>query len=409
MSDLTERFIRYAREDTSSDASSASTPSTERQMEFLRMLRDELEEMGMNAVELDPAGTLYASLPGPGSGGTVIGLLAHVDTSPDAPGSGVTPILHRNWDGNPIILQEDVVLDPAQTERMSEYIGGTIITTDGRTLLGADDKAGVAVIMELCRLLIQDPSIPRPPLRIAFTTDEEVGRGMDGFDVEKFGAVMAYTVDGGPVGHVDTQTFNAYSATWHVRGREVHPGSAYGIMVNSVRILADIIQALMPEEMPENSRGEQGYTYPVSISAVTSKGTLKMILRDFTDEGIKRRVSYMRDVERMIGTRYPGAGIELELSQQYRNPAMVLKEDRRAVEFALQGTRSAGIQPMESSIRGGTDGSRLSFMGVPTVNLPTGGELFHSRKEWVAAEGLQQSLDILLETVKKWGLEQNGA
>jgi tripeptide aminopeptidase len=220
---------------------------------------------------------------------------------------------------------------------------------------------------------------------------------------------MAYTVDGGPVGHVDTQTFNAYSATWQVRGREVHPGSAYGIMVNSVRILADIVQALMPEEMPENSRGEQGYTYPVSISAVTSEGTLKMILRDFTDEGIQRRISYMHDVEKWMNARYPGARIRLELSQQYRNPAMVLKDDARAVEFALQGTRSAGIEPRESSIRGGTDGSRLSFMGVPTVNLPTGGELFHSRKEWIAAEGLKQSLDILLETVKKWGLEQNGA
>ncbi|MBN2586970.1 MAG: peptidase T [Candidatus Fermentibacteraceae bacterium] len=405
--DVAERFIRYAGHDTSSDGSSASSPSTARQMDFLRMLREELEDLGMEDVELDESGTLYATLPGEGAGRTVIGLLAHVDTSPEAPGEGVVPVIHRSWDGGPIRLRGDVSIDPAMTEHMNRYAGGTIITSDGNTLLGVDDKAGVALIMEACRALINDPGIRRPPMRVAFTTDEEVGRGMDGFDAERFGADMAYTVDGGPVGKVDIQTFNAWSAQFRVLGREVHPGSAKGIMVNAVRIISDMVSFLRPEEMPENSSGDEGYIYPMHISSSTSEGTLRVILRDFTSDGMERKIRYMKSLEGWINSRYPGADITLELLEQYSNPAEILKRDRRAVDFALMGTRAAGLQPEESSIRGGTDGSRLSFMGVPTVNLPTGGEFYHSRKEWVAVEGLQLSLDILMETLKIWGGEQS--
>ncbi len=407
ISTLAERFMRYARFDTTSDGSSSSRPTTGRQMEFLELLRRELEEMGMEDVELDEEGTLYSTLPGGGAGDTVIGLLAHVDTSPEAPGSGVSPVVHRNWDGNPVHLREDVVIDPRQTEHMPRYRGGTIITSDGSTLLGADDKAGVAIIMEACRELIQDPGVPRPPLRVAFTTDEEVGRGMEGFDPDRFGAELAYTVDGGAVGKVDTQTFNAWSAEWRVRGREVHPGSARGIMVNAVRILADIISSIQPEEMPENSSGDQGYYYPLSISSVTAEGTVRMILRDFTVSGMERRIEAMRSLENWMNARYPKAEITLELSEQYSNPAEILQKDRRAVDYALRGTREAGLEPEESSIRGGTDGSRLSFMGIPTVNLPTGGEFFHSRKEWVAEEGLLLAFRTLMETLRTWGLEQD--
>jgi len=407
MTRLAERFIRYARIDTSSDADSDASPSTERQLEFLKLLEEELLDMGMEDVELDPKGTLYARLPGGNPGGTVIGLLAHVDTSPEAPGTGVEPVLHENWDGGDIELAGDMVIRPSETEKMGLYRGSTIITSDGTTLLGADDKAGVAVIMETCRKLMEDPAIPRPPLVVAFTTDEEVGRGMDGFDPGRFGADLAYTVDGGPVGKVDTQTFNAWSAVWKVRGREVHPGSAKGIMVNAVRILADIVSGLMAEEMPENSSGEEGYTYPMRISGDTSRGELRMILRDFTGEGMERRIACMKELKRWLGFRYPGSGIELELSEQYSNPGEVLQRDRRAIEYALRGTGAAGMEPEESSIRGGTDGSRLSFLGIPTVNLPTGGEFFHSRKEWVAEKGLEQSLATVIETLRIWGGEQN--
>lgn len=406
--ELALRFLRYAAMDTASDGSSSTSPSTAVQMDFLMMLRDELIGMGMEGVELDPAGTLYAGLPG-GGGSTVVGLLAHVDTSPEAPGQGVSPRVHRNWDGGPIRLEGGTVIDPSDTERMGDYAGGTIITSDGTTLLGADDKAGVAVIMEACRILIEDPGIPRPPVRVAFTTDEEIGRGMDGFDTVKFGAHLAYTVDGGPVGKVDTSTFNAWSAIFRIAGREVHPGSAKGQMVNAVRIASDIVSTLMPEEMPENSQGPEGYSYPMSISGDTAEATLRLILRDFTEEGMQRRLEYLKALRGLMALRYPGAGIDLETTRQYSNPAEELRKDPRAVEYAMRGTREAGIRPEESAIRGGTDGSRLSFMGVPTVNLPTGGELFHSRREWIAEEGLRQSLDILMATLRTWGVEQRGA
>lgn len=403
MSGLTDRFLRYARINTASDSSSSTSPSTTRQIDFLRLLEVELSELGMEDIELDEKGALYASLPGEGSGDTVIGLLAHVDTSPDAPGENVNPVLHHNWDGRPIELCEGVVIKPSETADMLRYTGGTIITSDGTTLLGADDKAGVAIIMEILKTLIEDSDSAIPPLRVAFTTDEEVGRGMDNFDPERFGADFAYTVDGGSVGKIDTQTFNAWSADWKVKGREVHPGSAEGVMVNALRVLTDIVSSLPPEEMPENSSGSEGYYYPLSISSVTSEGNLKMILRDFTSEGMTSRIETMRSLEKWIKVKYPGAEISLEMSEQYMNPGEILKQDRRPVEFALRATGQMGLQPEESSIRGGTDGSRLSFMGVPTVNLPTGGELFHSRNEWIAEQGLELSYGIVLETLRIWG------
>ena len=403
MSELTDRFLRYARVNTASDSSSSTSPSSGRQIEFLRMLEIELQELGMDDIELDEKGTLYASLPGEGCGDTVIGLLAHVDTSPDAPGENVNPILHRNWDGNPIELCEGVVINPSETTDMLRYIGDTIITSDGTTLLGADDKAGVAIIMEILDTLINNSDMPVPPLKIAFTTDEEVGRGVDNFDPVRFGADFAYTVDGGSVGKVDTQTFNAWSADWIVKGREVHPGSAEGIMVNALRVLTDIVSAIPPEEMPENSSGNEGYYYPLSISSVTSEGKLKMILRDFTSDGMRSRIETMRSLEKWIKVRYPGAEISLEMAEQYLNPREILMQDRRPVEFAVRATGHVGLDAEESSIRGGTDGSRLSFMGIPTVNLPTGGELFHSRNEWIAEKGLELSYTIVLETLRIWG------
>ncbi len=405
MSELTDRFIKYARINTASDSSSSASPTTAIQMDFLRTLKDELKELGMEDIKLDEKGTLFASLPGSCAGDTIIGLLAHVDTSPEAPGENVRPVIHPDWDGTPIELCDGVVIDPDDTCDMKRYIGDAIITSDGTTLLGADDKAGVAIIMEILDTLINNSEIPRPPLRIAFTTDEEVGKGMDNFDAAEFGVDFAYTVDGGCVGKVDIQTFNAWSADWRVKGREVHPGSAKGIMVNATRIIADIISSINSEEMPENSSGDEGYYYPLSVSSNTSEGSLKMILRDFTFDGMQSRIETMKSLEKWIQVKYPGAEIELLLSEQYRNPGEILERDRRAVEFAMTGTREAGLEPEESSIRGGTDGSRLSFMGTPTVNLPTGGELFHSRKEWISERGMELSYRIVLETLKVWGTQ----
>lgn len=403
MKSLIERFLRYVKMETTSDEESDSLPSTPTQMRFLELLEGELAEIGVKQRYLSDKGTLYASLPG--RGGPAIGLLAHVDTSPDAPGADVKPIMHRSWDGSAIELPSGDVIDPAQTKDMDRYRGSCIITSDGSTLLGADDKAGVAIVMELCRHFVENPDAPRPELRVAFTTDEEIGRGMDGFDVERFGADLAYTVDGGPVGIVDTQTFNAWKGVWEIGGREVHPGSARGVMVNAVRIAAHLVSMLKGDEMPESTAGMEGYVYPMRIEGTTREARVKMLVRDFTTEGSRRRLDQLESITGFLRAAYPGSKIELTTTNQYLNPAEVLTGDPRIVEHAMAGTRAAGLQPVEGAIRGGTDGSRLSRMGVPTVNLPTGGEMFHSRTEWISDQGLELSYRTVLQTLREWGDE----
>ncbi len=401
MTGLLERFLRYAVLDTASDESSGASPSTPGQTEFLRLLRDELTSLGMTGVFLGDEGILYARVPG-GTGSTPLGLIAHVDTSPEAPGAGVKPVLHENWDGSPIRLGGGVVIDPSECADMLRYLGATIVTGDGSTLLGVDDKAGVAIIMEICGMLASDPSIPHPPLSVAFTSDEEIGRGVDRFDTGRFGARFAYTIDGGPVGEVETQTFNASSADWTFKGRQVHPGSAAGIMVNSLRAACDAVSMLRAEEMPENSTGMQGYDYPMSLSGNASESRLRMILRDFDREGLERRKMRLGAIAEAVRACHPGVQVSLEIRDQYRNPGEILNRDRRLIEYALEGTRRAGLEPREGAIRGGTDGSRLSYMGVPCVNLPTGGEMFHSRAEWVADRGLELSRDCVVRILEVW-------
>ncbi|NLP04783.1 tripeptide aminopeptidase PepT, partial [Candidatus Fermentibacteria bacterium] len=328
MPGLLERFLRYAEFDTTSDESSGTSPSTPGQTRFLGILRDELISLGMTGVFLGEEGVLYASVPG-GTGSTPLGLIAHVDTSPEAPGAGVKPILHENWDGSPIRLEGGVVIDPAECADMRRYLGATIVTSDGRTLLGVDDKAGVAIIMDICSLLASDPSIPHPPLSVAFTPDEEIGRGVDHFDIGRFGARFAYTIDGGPVGEVETQTFNASSADWTFKGRQVHPGSAAGILANSLRAACDAVSMLRAEEMPENSTGMQGYDYPMSLSGNASESRLRMILRDFDGDGLERRKMRLRSIAEAVRARHPGVQVSLDIRDQYRNPGEILNRDRR--------------------------------------------------------------------------------
>jgi len=402
MNPVSERFIRYAGYSTASDPNSTDSPSSARQFDLLRVLRDELIEFGMINVFLSETGVLYAAVPG-GIPGETIGLIAHVDTSPDSPGEGVMPQLHANWNGLPILLKDGVTVDPAECKDMLRYSGGTIITSDGTTLLGADDKAGVAIIMETCRWLSQNPEVSRPGVVVAFTPDEEVGRGVDNFDVERFGADFAYTVDGGEITEIASETFNAWSADWKITGREVHPGSASGNMINAVRIAGELIALMRSEEMPENSSGRQGYDYPLFVNGTTGSAEVKVILRDFTTEGMVQRRRRMEAIRDCLTSLFPGSQIELTMKEQYSNPGEILKKDRRLVDYALDGMRRCGIEVEEGSIRGGTDGSRLSFMGVPSANLPTGGELFHSRREWIADEGLQLALEGLKNTLIVWG------
>lgn len=404
MNNLLDRFIRYVKVDTTSCENSTTYPTTSKQMNLLRMLEQELKDIGMQEVELSEFGVLYGNLPGENSS-PVIGLIAHVDTSPDAPGNNVVPILHRKWDGSTIELSNGVCINPALTEDMNRYVGETIITSDGRTLLGADDKAGVAVIIEMCDYLIKNPSVPRPALKVAFTPDEEVGKGVDNFDVERFAADLAYTVDGGPLGKIDTQTFNGYKVVWKIRGKQVHPGKAKGIMINSIRIAADLIGLLRSEEMPENTEGLEGYEYPHRITGVTGDTTVELILRDFDFEDLKNRLTRMKSIQNYLLAAYPGSEVILESREQYRNPGDIISRDKRLVDYALEGSGRIGIKAREGAIRGGTDGSRLSYMGLPTVNLPTGGELFHSKSEWISQKGLELSFQTLLRTLEVWAEE----
>jgi tripeptide aminopeptidase len=399
---LLERFLSYVKIDTTSSDESETSPTTERQFHLLRLLEGELRDMGIPDVTVSDTGVLYAKVPG-GKGPETVGLIAHVDTSPDAPGNDVKPLLHVKWDGSPIELSDGVIIDPAQTKDMNRYLDGTIVTTDGTTLLGADDKAGVAVIMEVCRKLMEDPGMKRPRIAVAFTPDEEVGRGVDNFDTEFFGADFAYTVDGGCLGYIDTQTFNAWKAVWKITGREVHPGSAKGVMINAGRIASELVSLLRVEEMPENTDGLEGYFYPLRIEGTTSGAEVRMIVRDFTTDGMEKRLAELEALKGLLRARYPGATIEMGTCEQYRNPVEILTRDRRPVDYAIEGSRRAGVEAEEGSIRGGTDGSRLSYMGLPTVNLPTGGEMYHSRTEWIALEGLEAAESILMETLKVWG------
>ena len=401
MSRLLNDFLRYVKVDTTPCEDSSSSPSTPNQLDLLRMLESELVEMGMEDVELSAGGVLYSRLPG-NAGGPVIGLIAHVDTSPEVSGTGVNPILHHEWDGSVIELDGGVTVDPARSRDMMRYVGTTSVTADGNTLLGADDKAGVAVIMDVLRRLLSDPSLPRPGVVAAFTPDEEIGRGVVNFDVKRFGADFAYTVDGGAVCEVETATFNAWSADWSITGRQVHPGSACGLMVNAARIASEIVCAMKPEEMPENSSGMKGFDYPMHVEGSTSSAKVRMILRDFSMEGMEKRRARLESLRGYMALKHPGARIELAMKEQYRNPAGILEKDRRPVEYALRGAALAGIECVEGSIRGGTDGSRLSFMGLPSVNLPTGGELFHSREEWISERGLEIARDIVLNTLGIW-------
>jgi tripeptide aminopeptidase len=401
MPGLLDRFLRYVRIGTTASEESGTTPSTAGQLELLRLLEQEARDLGMEEVHLSPWGVLYARVPGKVRG-TPVGMIAHVDTSPEAPGAGVSPVLHDRWDGGPIELSGGITIDPADCRDMHRYRGATIVTSDGSTLLGVDDKAGVAIIMDICERLISDRTIAHPPVSIAFTPDEEIGRGVDNFEVARMGAHYAYTVDGGAVGEVETQTFNACAADWVIRGRQVHPGSARGIMVNSIRAANDVLSMLRPEEMPENSSGMEGYDYPMHIEGNAAETRLKMLLRDFTIEGIERRRDRLRAIQSAVQLGHPGSEVRLEFRDQYRNPGEILSLDRRLVEYALEGTRRAGLDTVEGAIRGGTDGSRLSYMGLPCVNMPTGGELFHSRAEWVADRGLELSRDSLVYTLGVW-------
>lgn len=407
---VARRFLRYVQIDTQSDPDADTVPTTEKQKDLSRLLRDELRALGLDA-EMDAYGYVYATLPAtlpPEQAARTprLGLVAHVDTSPDEPGGSVRPLLHPDYDGSAIPLPGDpsVTLDPQRQPALREHLGHTLITSDGTTLLGSDDKAGVALLMQLAEDLLEDDA-PRPELRLLFTVDEEVGRGVDHLDYERFGADVAYTVDGGGVGGVYAETFNAAEATVTVEGVTVHPGYAYGVMANAVQVLAEILAALPPDETPATTRDRQGYFYPHTIThGETGRAAAKVLLRDFEADGLERRKSLLRQLAAEAQARHPRATVHVETRDQYRNMRAYIEEtDPRAVAFALEAARTAGIEPELRITRGGTDGARLSERGIPTPNLFTGGHDFHSRFEWNSVENLETALRYLKALVRHWG------
>jgi tripeptide aminopeptidase len=400
---VVERFLRYVRIDTQSADGVEQVPSTAKQKELAALLASELRELGVTDAEMDEHGQVMGSVPGNVSHAVpCIGLIAHVDTSPEVSGAGVQPKLHASYDGGPIRLAEGVVLTPEQSPELRDHIGGTIITSDGSTLLGADNKAGCAEIMTLVEKLRAEPQIPHGPLRIAFTCDEEVGNGTKFFDLQKFGAQYAYTVDGETPGEVENETFCADSVTVTFRGVNVHPGYAKDKLVNAIKAAADFVSLLPPHMAPETTEKRQGYLHPVSIKGGVEETTLKLILRDFDEEPLRAQRGILEEMAAVVRRRYPKLAVELAFEENYRNMRFVLDKHPRVVEYAMEAVRRAGLQPRLNLIRGGTDGSRLSTMGLPTPNLFTGGHLFHSRLEWIAVDAMEAAVETLVQLVQVW-------
>ncbi len=407
---VVERFLRYVKIDTQSDRNSESTPSTERQKDLSRLLAEELRALGLDDAEMDEFGYVYAALPstlppGEASATPTLAMLAHVDTSQDEPGGPVKPILHEDYDGSVIELPGDpsVKLDPARSPALESHVGHDLITSDGTTLLGSDDKAGVAIIMQMVEDLLADPELPRPPLSICFTVDEEIGRGVDKLDRERLGADVAYTVDGSGVGTLAYETFNAAEARIRVQGVNVHPGYAKGVMANSITILGWLLDRVPAGEAPETTQEREGYFCPIELAGTVPATSARVILRDFSRDGLERRKQLVLSLVETARLEHPRATIELKIEDQYKNMRDYIEDiDPRAVSFAFGAAREMGIELKAELVRGGTDGSRLSEEGLPCPNLFTGGHDFHSRFEWNTVQNLESALAYAEKLVGYW-------
>lgn len=401
--EVKERLIRYAKIDTRSDENSETIPSTEKQYDLLNLLVEELKEIGMSDVELNPDNAFVtATLPSNTDKDLpAIGFIAHVDTA-DFNSVNVQPRVIENYDGNDIVLNEaeNIQMTVADFPNLSKYKGQTLITTDGTTLLGADDKSGIAEIMAAMNYLIQHPEIEHGKVRVAFGPDEEIGRGADHFDVDHFAVDFAYTMDGGPVGELEYESFNAAAAKLKVTGKNIHPGTAKGKMINAVGVLHQFIAEFPPDEVPEKTEGREGFFHINSIEATEESGTLSMIIRDFNREGFKKRKQFVENAVAHVNSLYPTNPIELTLFDQYYNMAEVIEKDMTAVELAQRAMEELEIKPIIHPIRGGTDGSKISFMGIPTPNIFAGGENMHGRYEFVAVESMVKATEVIVKIVE---------
>jgi tripeptide aminopeptidase len=405
--DALERFLRYVRIDTQSARESETYPSTLEQLELSRLLADELRALGVEEVELTEHGYVFATLAavGAASDAPTVGLLAHIDTSPDAPGAGVRPQVWPNYDGGELPLKGDPtqVLSPATSAVLADRKGHDIVTSDGTTLLGADDKAGVAEIMAAVAHLTTHPEIPRAKTRIAFTVDEEVGHGTDHFDIEHFGADFAYTLDGSLVAEIENETFSAVELCVTFRGVGVHPGTAKGKLVNPVKLAARFVGSLPPKMLsPETTEGREGFVHPTAVLGGAETVKVTMILRDHDDAQLEQHEELVRRLAEEAVAGEPRASVTFDRWDQYRNMREALDRVPHVVEAAMEASRRAGLEPKLHAIRGGTDGSRLTELGLPTPNIFTGGNEYHSVREWISVEDMAIAAATVVELLKLW-------
>jgi len=403
---VADRFLKYVKYDTQSTENSETYPSTEKQKILGKELVAELKELGLADAGMDEYGYVTATLesnidrPVP-----TIGLIAHLDTSPDVSGADVKPIIHRKYQGGDIVLPGD----PSQIIRyhdnpvLANQFGNVIITSDGTTLLGADNKAGIAEIFDAVDHLVKNPEIKHGRIRIAVTPDEEVGQGTKYFDVNKFGADYAYTIDGETLGEVEDETFCADAVTVKITGKNVHPGYAKNKMINSIKIAAAIIEKLPKDSLsPETTEQREGYVHPNNLTGSVEETTIKFLIRDFTVEGLKQHEQLLKELTDQVIEDYPGAKLDFKVEESYRNMKYKLAEDPKVVEYALEAVRRSGVEPKKNIIRGGTDGAMLSYQGLLTPNIFTGGHNFHSKQEWISVQDMQKAVEVIVNLIQIW-------
>lgn len=404
--EVAERFMRYVQIDTQSDASSVTFPSTAKQLDLSKVLLQELLDMGIEDAQLDENGYVYATIPSNTDKNVpVICFCSHVDTSPDCSGTNVKPIVHSNYQGQDIVLPEDnsIVIKFSEHRDLAEQIGNDIITASGTTLLGADDKAGVAEIMDAARILINNPGIKHGDIKILFTPDEEIGRGVDFVNLEKLGAQFAYTMDGERAGTIEDETFSADAAKVTIHGVSVHPGFAKNKMQSAIKIASKIVDSLPTDRLsPESTSGKEGFVHPGNISGTVEKATIDFIVRDHMTANLQKHENELEELVKNIVAQYPNVTYTFETKEQYRNMKEILDQYPQIMEIGLEAIERAGMKAEKRSIRGGTDGSRLSFMGLPCPNVFAGGHAFHGKMEWVSKQDMEKAVKTILHIATLW-------
>jgi tripeptide aminopeptidase len=401
-----ERLMRYVQIDTQSDPTSNKSPTTEKQKDLSKLLLAELLETGITDAQTDEFGYVYATIPSNTNKQVpVICFCSHVDTAPDCSGTDVKPILHKNYNGEDIVLPDDStqIISTSRYEYLKKHIGKDIITASGNTLLGSDDKAGVAIIMSMANFLMQHPEIKHGEIKLLFTPDEEVGKGTDKLDLKKLGATVGYTLDGGELGTLEDETFSADAIKIIVHGIISHPGYAKGILVNALKIAAEILTALPKTEWsPETTEKREGFVHPVAVNGIAEKATIEFIVRDFTLAGLLQHEARLKSIAEEVMKKYPNCIMEFIVKEQYRNMKEVLDKHPSIVAHAVEAYQRCGLTVVKEPIRGGTDGSRLSYMGLPCPNLFTGMQAIHSKHEWIGVEDMEQSANMLVQLIQVW-------